>query len=86
MIVLSKPNNPKFHRIAEEIRWVERKKDGTIKKIHLDDPKVNHTLILSPYQPEDTYQTSAITEIIVNTRTLIHFKTIDSEYKLQYFD
>jgi len=85
MIVLSKPNNHRFHRIAEEIRWVERKKDGSIKNIHLDSPKINHTLILSPYQPENTYQTSPITEIIVNTRELIHFKTTNDEYKLQYF-
>lgn len=86
MVVLSKPNNDKFHRIAEDIRWVERKENGKIEKIHEDNPQIGFTLILSPYQPENTYQTKAITEVIVNTRTLVHFKTIDSEYKLQYFD
>ena len=86
MIVLSKPNNEKFHRITEDIRWVERKEDGTIKEIHEDNPQVGFTLIISPYQPENTYQTKTITEIIENTRTLVHFKTIDSEYKLKYFD
>lgn len=86
MIVLSKPNNDKFHRIADVIRWVERRDDGTVKEVHEDNPQVGFTLTLSPYQPEITYQTKTITEIIENTRTLVHFKTIDSEYKLKYFD
>ena len=73
-------------RITETIRWVERKEDGTIKEIHEDNPQIGFTLIISPYHPENTYQTKTITEIIENTRTLVHFKTIDSEYKLKYFD
>jgi len=43
-------------RITETIRWVERKKDGTIKEIHEDNPQVGFTLIISPYQPENTFQ------------------------------
>jgi hypothetical protein len=86
MMVLSKPNKDKFMRITHDIRWVERKEDGTIKKIHLDKPKVGFTLIISPYQPENTYQTKTITEIISKDETMVHFKTIDSEYKLKYFN
>jgi hypothetical protein len=86
MMILSKPNNEKFIRIAETIRWVERREDGVIKEVHEDNPQVGFTLIISPYQPENTYQTKTITEIIINTRILVHFKIIDSEYKLKYFD
>jgi hypothetical protein len=86
MKMLKKVNDTKFQSVADIIRWVERKKDGTIKKIHEDNPQVGFTLIMAPYIPNATYQTKTITEIIENTRTLVHFKTIDSEYKLKYFD
>jgi hypothetical protein len=86
MKMLKKVNDTKFQSVADIIRWVERKKDGTIKKIHEDNPQVGFTLIMAPYIPNATYQTKTITEIIERTDTTIHFKTIDSEYKLNYFD
>lgn len=86
MILLSKPKNPKFQRITKDIRWVERYPDGKIKKVHLDKQKIGFTLIISPYEPNLTYQTKPITKIIEKTKTLIYFQTEDCEYKLQYFE
>jgi hypothetical protein len=86
MKMLKKVNDTKFQSVADTIRWVERKKNGTIKKIHEDNPQVGFTLIMAPYIPNATYQTNPITEIVSKTETSLHFKTIDSEYKLNYFD
>ena len=86
MKMLKKVNDTKFQSVADIVRCVERKKNGTIKKIHETNPQVGFTLIMAPYIPNATYQTSPITEILEKTDSFVHFKTIDSEYKLQTFD
>ena len=65
---------------------MERHDNGLIKKIHLDNPKVGYTLIISPYEPDITYQTKPITKIIELTDSVVHFKTTEDEYKLQIFE
>ena len=83
MNILTKPSNPKFKSIADILKWVERYKDGKVKKVHDCNPKIGFTLIMAPYIPKATYQTKPIIEFIENTESFIHFKTKDSEYKLQ---
>ena len=85
-MTLTKPHYPSYMIIPQNIRWVERKDDGSIKKIHPNSPKVGFTLIIDPYLPEKTFQTEPITFIIESTDKLVHFRTIKNEYKLSLKD
>ena len=77
---LRKVNDNNWYIASQEMRWVERDKDGNVVGTHKDNPKVGYTLAIDPY--DNQFQTQPITEIIDLTDKIIHFKTKDEEYKL----
>jgi len=64
-----------------EVMWVEFKEDGTFKSKH-DEPAVDRSLIMSPFNQFFTWQTTTITEIVEQTDNYIKFKTQNSNYEL----
>ena len=84
---LRKVNDNNWYIASQEMRWVERDKDGKVIGTYKDNPKVGYTLAIDPY--EDQFQTKPITKIFESTDKIIHFKTEDEEYKLyleKYFE
>ena len=77
---LRKVNDNNWFKSSQEIRWVERDKDGSVVGTHKNNPKVGYTLAIDPY--ENQFQTKPITKIFESTDKVIHFKTEDEEYKL----
>ena len=82
MNLLTQPNKPSFSHTSKEVKWVERDMEGKILKIHNNDPQIGFTLFLNPYNPDLTFFTNPIIEIIESSPTSIHFLTEDGEYKL----
>ena len=66
---------------SKEVMWVEFKEDGTFKSKH-DEPAINRSLIMSPFNMYFTWQTTTITEIVEQTDSYIKFKTKNSNYEL----
>ena len=77
---LRKVNNNNWFKSSQEMRWVERDKDGSVIRTHKNNPKTGYTLAMDPY--ENQFQTKPITKIFESTDKIIHFKTEDEEYKL----
>lgn len=66
---------------SKEVMWVEFKEDGTFKSKH-DEPAVDRSLIMSPFNMHFTWQTTTIIEIVEQTDNYIKFKTMNSNYEL----
>lgn len=64
-----------------DIRFVEFDETGRAKELH-KEPKVGYAFIMSPFGPNFTWMTSVITEVITFSEDYIHFKTENSEYKV----
>lgn len=64
-----------------DIRFVEFDEIGTAKELH-KEPKPGYAFIMSPFGPNFTWMTSVITEVITFSEDHIHFKTQNSEYKV----
>ena len=77
---LRKVNNNNWFKSSQEMRWVERDKDGSVIRTHKNNPKTGYTLAMDPY--ENQFQTKPIIKIFESTDKVIHFKTEDEEYKL----
>jgi hypothetical protein len=69
---------------SDNVIWIEFDGDGRFKEKY-DEPNVNRSLLMSPFNDFYTWQTTTITEIITNEEKYIHFKTKNSEYEL-YID
>ena len=62
--------------------WVEfEKSTGRFKSKH-DEPAVDRSLIMSPFNDHFTWQTTTITEIIEQKEEYIKFRTGNSVYEL----
>lgn len=67
---------------SKEVMWVEFEKfTGRFKSKH-DEPAVDRSLIMSPFNDHFTWQTTTITEIIEQKEEYIKFRTGNSVYEL----
>lgn len=66
---------------SKEVMWVEWNVDGTFKSKH-NEPKIDRSLIMSPFNKFFTWQTTTITEILEQQDDYIKFKTGNSNYEL----
>jgi hypothetical protein len=68
---------------ADRIRWVEFSEDNKIKD-WFHNIALGRSLLMSPFNAFFTWQTTPVVEIIENNYFWgAHFKTINSEYKLE---
>ena len=66
---------------SERILWLEWNEDRSFKSKH-DEPMVNRSLLMSPFNDFFTWQTTPITEILEQKDSYIKFKTENSVYEL----
>ena len=66
---------------SRDIKWLEFNDDGTFKE-EFDEPTINRSLLMSPFNRFFTWQTTAITEIVEQKDDYIKFKTGNSNYEL----
>ena len=66
---------------SKEVMWVEFNEDGRFKEKY-DEPAVDRSLIMSPFNDFFTWQTTTITEIVEQRDNYIKFKTQNSNYEL----
>lgn len=66
---------------SERILWIEWNEDGRFKSKH-DEPAIDRSLLMSPFNDFFTWQTTPITEIVEHKGSYIKFKTENSVYEL----
>ena len=66
---------------SKEVMWVEFNEDGRFKEKY-DEPAIDRSLIMSPFNDYFTWQTTTITEIVEQRDSYIKFKTQNSNYEL----
>ena len=66
---------------SSEVMWVEFDEEGKFKSKH-DEPAVDRSLIMSPFNQFFTWQTTTITEIVEEREDYIKFNTLNSVYEL----
>jgi len=66
---------------SKEIIWLEFNEDGSFKAKH-DDPGIERSLLMSPFNNFFTWQTTSITEIVEERENYVKFKTQNSNYEL----
>ena len=64
-----------------DVIWIEFNENGTFKAKY-DEPAVDRSLIMSPFNQFFTWQTTPITEIVEEQDDYIKFNTQNSNYKL----
>jgi hypothetical protein len=64
-----------------DVIWIEFNENGTFKAKY-DEPAIDRSLIMSPFNQFFTWQTTPITEIVEEKDDYIKFKTQNSNYKL----
>lgn len=67
------------------VTWLEWGVDGRFKARH-DAPAIGMSLLMSPFTPFFTWQTTAVTEITEQREDYIKFKTTNSVYELFKID
>jgi hypothetical protein len=82
---LLKPEDPFIPKTSIKVTWIEWNEDGTFKAQH-DKPAVGLSLLMSPFNPFFTWETTPITEIIEESEGYVKFKTENSLYELYYTD
>ena len=70
-----------FTKTSRAVLWIEFNEDDTFNSKH-DAPEVGRSLIMSPFNPFFTWQTTAITELFEVREDYVKFKTKNSEYEL----
>ena len=76
--------NDDLKKQSEKIFWIEFDKFGRFKEKH-DEPDIDRSLLMSPFNDFFTWQTTIIVEIISKEEKYVHFRTKNSEYEL-YID
>jgi hypothetical protein len=66
---------------SARVMWLEFNEEGRFKSKH-DEPAVDRSLIMSPFNQFFTWQTTTITEIVEQRDDYIKFKTQNSNYEL----
>ena len=63
------------------VKWLEFGEDGRYKADH-PEVAVGRSLLMSPFGPSFTWQTTLVTEIVEQREDYIKFKTENSNYEL----
>jgi hypothetical protein len=63
------------------IKWLEFNEDGRY-KADFEDIAVGRSLLMSPFGPSFTWQTTPVTEIVEQKDKYVKFKTENSTYEL----
>jgi hypothetical protein len=63
------------------VKWLEFNEDGTY-KADFEDIAVGRSLLMSPFGPSFTWQTTPVTEIVEQREDYIKFNTENSVYEL----
>ena len=66
---------------SNDIKWLEWNEDCTFKKDH-SFPEIGRSLMMSPFNQSFTWQTTEITELVINNDDYIKFRTKNSNYEL----
>ena len=66
---------------SKEVMWVEWNEEGRFKSKH-NEPAVNRSLIMSPFNQFFTWQTTNVIEIVEEREDYIKFNTENSTYEL----
>ena len=64
-----------------DVGFIEFDEIGRYRQMH-KEPKPGYAFIMSPFGPNFTWMTSVITEVITFSEEYMHFKTKNSEYKV----
>jgi hypothetical protein len=68
-------------KTSRDIKWLEFGEDGRY-KADFSQIAVGRSLLMSPFGPSFTWQTTPVTEIIEKRHKYIKFKTENSNYEL----
>jgi hypothetical protein len=91
--IYGKELEPKYKLVRERdgltktsraIKWLEFNEDGRY-KADFEDIAVNRSLLMSPFGPSFTWQTTPVTEIVEQREDYIKFNTKNSTYELFVF-
>ena len=63
------------------VKWLEFDEDGRY-KADFEDIAVGRSLLMSPFGPSFTWQTTPVTEIVEQREDYIKFRTENSDYEL----
>jgi hypothetical protein len=66
---------------SKEVKWLEFNDVGRFKAEH-DEPAIDYSLLMSPFNQFFTWQTTGITEIVEQREDYIKFNTRNSVYEL----
>ena len=64
-----------------DVTWIEFDEGGYFKTRH-NEPAVGRSLLMAPFSPFFTWQTTVVTEIVEQREDYIKFKTENSNYEL----
>lgn len=70
---------------SQKITYLEWNEDGSFKAKHTE-PQIGCSVWMSPFNQFYTWQTTPITEIIEQTENTLHFKTENSEYRMEHIE
>ena len=68
-------------KYSDEVKWLEWYENGAMKDHH-NEPMIGTSLLMSPFNPSFTWQTTEVTEIMEKKEDYIKFKTRNSVYEL----
>jgi hypothetical protein len=68
-------------KTSRGVKWLEFDEDGRYKADH-EDIAVGRSLLMSPFGPSFTWQTTVVTEIVEQREDYIKFNTENSVYEL----
>ena len=66
---------------SKGVKWMEWKEDRTFKE-QFEEVAIGRSLLMSPFNPSFTWQTTTVTEIIEQREDYLKFKTGNSNYEL----
>jgi hypothetical protein len=88
--IFGKESEPKYKLVRERdqltktsvgVKWLEFGEDGRY-KADFEDIAVGRSLLMSPFGPSFTWQTTLVTEIVEQREDYIKFRTENSNYEL----
>jgi hypothetical protein len=80
---LFKSGEPNFIKTSREVKFVEWNENKSYKNDY-NNPALNLSLVMSPFNDFYTWMTTIIDEIIEEREGYVKFKTTNSEYELYY--
>jgi len=70
-----------LNKTSRNVKWLEFGEDGRY-KADFEDITVGRSLLMSPFGPSFTWQTTTVTEIVEQRNDYVKFKTKNSTYEL----